>query len=237
MEPCARCGSARRSAKTNRCLDCARKKRADWIKANPERYKATYAAWVEANRAQIKARTATWAEANAGKIRAKNVAYHEANREHHNAVIAAWTKANAAKVKAQQANWYKANREKAKALRVAWMAANPERKKTKDAAWRKANPRRVVAAAERHRARKVGARGTHTGEQWLDLLASYHGKCVYCGAKATAQDHVVPLAGNGTNDIENIAPACKPCNSSKGTKPLLVWMLTRYIRTEQKDKK
>lgn len=45
--------------------------------------------------------------------------------------------------------------------------------------------------------------------------------CVYCGLVAGAGvqlsiDHVVPLCDGGTNDIENLATACRECNTGKG---------------------
>ncbi|RAL98941.1 HNH endonuclease [Agrobacterium sp. MS2] len=47
--------------------------------------------------------------------------------------------------------------------------------------------------------------------------------CVYCGNPATSIDHVDPRCNGGSNDIENLVPACIPCNSSKGGKLLKDW--------------
>lgn len=50
------------------------------------------------------------------------------------------------------------------------------------------------------------------------------GCCAYCGDPLTeetfAVDHVTPKSGGGTNDIANLLPSCKACNSSKGTRSL-----------------
>ncbi len=46
------------------------------------------------------------------------------------------------------------------------------------------------------------------------------GACFYCG-RADApltEDHAVPLSRGGSDDIDNILPACKPCNSAKSAK-------------------
>lgn len=51
-----------------------------------------------------------------------------------------------------------------------------------------------------------------------------HGQCcVYCGDPATTVDHVIPQAKGGTDDLENLRPACLPCNTSKGAKDLDQW--------------
>lgn len=42
--------------------------------------------------------------------------------------------------------------------------------------------------------------------------------CAYCGGPGGTVDHVVPIARGGTSVRGNLAPACRPCNSSKGTK-------------------
>ena len=137
--------------------------------------------------------------------------------------------------KAKKALWHKLNATRKKAMTIAWREANAMRVKEATArrykAWKEANPERVRAHKVNRRARETGAKGFHTEVQWLDLLASYHGKCVYCGANATARDHVTPITKGGTDDISNIAPVCMTCNSSKGAKQLLVWLLKRPPRT------
>ena len=48
--------------------------------------------------------------------------------------------------------------------------------------------------------------------------------CVYCGADAPTLDHIVPKsAGGKPYGWENQAPACGPCNWTKGNRPL--WMV------------
>jgi hypothetical protein len=50
-----------------------------------------------------------------------------------------------------------------------------------------------------------------------------HRACAYCGQPATAIDHIVPLFRGGTNYEGNLAPVCRRCNSSKGTRFLVEW--------------
>ena len=49
------------------------------------------------------------------------------------------------------------------------------------------------------------------------------GLCVYCAAPAATVDHVRPLARGGWEHESNLVPACRWCNSSKGTRLLTEW--------------
>lgn len=43
--------------------------------------------------------------------------------------------------------------------------------------------------------------------------------CQYCGdGDDLTCDHIIPLVRGGTNDLDNLATACRACNSSKGDK-------------------
>jgi 5-methylcytosine-specific restriction endonuclease McrA len=81
----------------------------------------------------------------------------------------------------------------------------------------------------RRRARKMGAEGSYTRQEWDDLVAR-HECCPRCkrrwediplsaGQKSPITvDHIIPLERRGSNDISNIQPLCKPCNSQKGNR-------------------
>ena len=70
--------------------------------------------------------------------------------------------------------------------------------------------------------------GHHTDADWWALYRSVGGRCYYCGIKTKAylcsphapnyatRDHRVPLSRGGSNAIENMAVACRACNSAKG---------------------
>lgn len=49
--------------------------------------------------------------------------------------------------------------------------------------------------------------------------------CVYCGDRPSTLhvDHIHPVVLGGTSALGNLATACKPCNSSKGARPLDQW--------------
>lgn len=50
-------------------------------------------------------------------------------------------------------------------------------------------------------------------------------KCVYCGASEDLTlDHVIPRSRGGSDEPENLATCCKPCNSSKHARTPEEWM-------------
>lgn len=50
-------------------------------------------------------------------------------------------------------------------------------------------------------------------------------KCSYCGAVDVRLqlDHIFPRSRGGSDTPDNLTPACKPCNTSKGAKLLQEW--------------
>ena len=47
------------------------------------------------------------------------------------------------------------------------------------------------------------------------IFSRSNGKCVYCGAKATDIDHIVPRANGGTDSTYNLVASCRACNQMK----------------------
>jgi 5-methylcytosine-specific restriction endonuclease McrA len=62
------------------------------------------------------------------------------------------------------------------------------------------------------------AKGTHTEDQWLALIARLARRCAKCGVNASElqKDHVMPIYQGGSDAIENLQPLCPPCNAGKG---------------------
>ena len=58
-----------------------------------------------------------------------------------------------------------------------------------------------------------------------EVLARDGAVCKYCGAVdlPLTLDHVVARSRGGPDEPENLVPACRPCNSSKGAKSLEEW--------------
>ena len=132
------------------------------------------------------------------------------------------------------------NRDKARQLWRNAYARNRETKLARVLQYRKDNPEKVKACSRksckrwsqtefgkrknvekvlRYRARKLGAKGVHTHEQFLEMAVSFDCMCLKCGNKFSinelTEDHIIPLSRGGSNDISNIQPLCHACNSGK----------------------
>ena len=58
--------------------------------------------------------------------------------------------------------------------------------------------------------------GQHTKEEWECLKEEHNWICVNCFKSGEiTKDHIIPVSKGGTDDIKNIQPLCRSCNSRK----------------------
>lgn len=62
------------------------------------------------------------------------------------------------------------------------------------------------------------ARGTHTKEEFQEMVSFFSGMCVKCGDNSGGvfRDHIVPIYKGGSDSIKNLQPLCRRCNTGKG---------------------
>lgn len=56
------------------------------------------------------------------------------------------------------------------------------------------------------------------------VLAAHGYRCVYCGDRADTADHITSTFSGGKEDASNLIAACQPCNSTKGSKRLTIFL-------------
>lgn len=97
---------------------------------------------------------------------------------------------------------------------------NPEIFRQSSKKWEDKNPGIWAKYKQIRRARAEQLPSTLTDEEWGDIVREYHYVCAYCGCSdmKLTQEHWIPLVRGGGYTKENIVPACKRCNSRKGTK-------------------
>ena len=52
-------------------------------------------------------------------------------------------------------------------------------------------------------------------------------RCTYCGQSAETVDHLIPRLRHGPDSADNLVPACRWCNSSKGGRDVFEWATSK----------
>lgn len=88
-----------------------------------------------------------------------------------------------------------------------------------------------TARYARRRRRRLALR-THdlTAAEWARLQDAWGG-CAYCGATGTPlqRDCVLPISRGGRYTLDNVVPACGPCNASKCNAEVTGWLRRKRL--------
>jgi 5-methylcytosine-specific restriction endonuclease McrA len=183
---------------------------------NHEKFKAYEAARYAADPEHARSRAATYRAAHREETNATSAAWRAANPERQRAAKLRWEAAHPDKVRAWRAANYVAHREERRAYAAAEHAANPEKRRAYNREYNLTHRAQRATIENARRARKAGNGGSHTLQEWKEKLELFAYCCVYCGeSKPLTVDHKIPLSRGGTDDIMNIVPACRNCNSKK----------------------
>jgi 5-methylcytosine-specific restriction endonuclease McrA len=139
----------------------------------------------------------------------------------------------AEQIKQQTRSNYQRSAEQRRAQKREYQKANPELISERSRRYRESHPERLkvfyannpgyaTVQSSKRRAHKKQAGGSYTLEEWNELKARYSYACLSCGRcepeiKLEA-DHVIPLTKDGSNNLDNIQPLCRSCNSRKHNK-------------------
>ncbi|MER6492726.1 HNH endonuclease [Streptomyces griseorubiginosus] len=155
----------------------------------------------------------------------------------------AWQRRNPEKRKARDEAWYAKNKErkaandairsvKYRARRreidaARWAATTPEQRREQWNSWYRANREHSLRYKRTQRiirrSKNADWKLFPESLEYVKLISL--DPCVYCGGRAEAVDHIVPVAKDGTGEWSNLAPACMSCNSSKRDEDLLAYLL------------
>ena len=73
-----------------------------------------------------------------------------------------------------------------------------------------------------------------TDAQWTALVAAW-GSCAYCGTSDVPlqRDCVLAISRGGRYTLDNVVPACGPCNASKSNGEVTRWLRRRRFDERQ----
>lgn len=93
-----------------------------------------------------------------------------------------------------------------------------------------ARPTRRIRDARRRRRRLARVENDLTVPEWGALQDAWGG-CAYCGAtdRPLQRDCVLPISRGGRYTVDNVVPACGPCNASKCNTEVVSWLRRKKL--------
>ena len=89
---------------------------------------------------------------------------------------------------------------------------------------------------ERRAAKSKKLLATLSEKQWEFIKYTFNDRCCYCGRRRKlTKDHYIPLDEGGALTHRNILPACRSCNSSKGTNGAMYWFRKQLFYSYKRE--
>jgi 5-methylcytosine-specific restriction endonuclease McrA len=233
---------------SNYCRTCAN----ECVRQYRKTHKAEIAKYREDTKEHKSEQSKKYYIENKEAITIRNKKYHELNKEHFSEYKKEWKIINKDRILEVDKKYYEANREILLEKGKQYYEANKEQfaiqhrryyennlelVKGFRRVYRINNPDVARKMTQRRRAKACLLPCTLTVEQWEVIKHSFDEKCAYCGKELPLeQEHFVPLVSGGEYTHNNIIPACRSCNSSKGAKDFFQWY-PKYRYFSKKRKK
>jgi 5-methylcytosine-specific restriction endonuclease McrA len=173
-----------------------------------------------------RAENRAWREAHPGRSAETARKWREEHPERFREMRAKW-KVDHAKETQERSRILYATNSKMREWRRQYSLQHRDEIAVKNKMYRARDPDAIRAARWRRKMRLRGVSGNVTPAEWRERIAYFNGHCAYCGEQMIrpTQDHMVPISRGGAHSIENLVPACMSCNSRKGTKNLLEYLI------------
>jgi 5-methylcytosine-specific restriction endonuclease McrA len=185
-------GKSLRSKKKNTCVICQRLATRNWRERNLERVKA-YQAKYRVSENNAIAQQKYWSKPESLE---KRKLYNEKYRSTDNG-----------KQKRNNAQKRYAKTDKGQAVHIKAITRYRQSEKGKAIGRESAKRRRAV---------NLTVHSTiFTEQERLKRMSDFNCCCAYCGDKAKALDHFIPVTKGGSHAIGNLIPSCTRCNVSK----------------------
>lgn len=238
-----------KSGLRTQCKECDKRYR----EKNKERIKA----WREENKELLKQKEKEYKLKNKDNIVKKSKIYYEGHKKEIIEKTKAWQNKNKEHKQSYDNEYRAKNRDEI------LLKGRKYREKNRDALANKRKERYVEnkdVLLERHKKWKTDSRvsylrskhmsrkkrrttnkglpATLTAAQWETIKTAFNEKCAYCGkVRELEQDHFVALSNGGEYTHNNIVPACKSCNSSKGNKDFFEWYPKQKFYSKRREQK
>lgn len=183
-------------------------------------------AYYAKNRDRIKARSKAYFIANKERILTSNHDRYLANRSAILKRQAAYNLENRERKRIYCKQWRERNSERVKAKKKAYYEANKKQRLEYLKRYKRNTPAYTRAYVMRRRAKLKNACSEKVTANDIRELYRTHPCCAYCGKRLNKRsrtlDHITPLSRGGIHALSNLIPACRPCNTKKGSKLLAI---------------
>jgi len=192
--------------------------------------------WAKNNKEKLKKSRKNWESNNKEKIKQKSREYYHKNKEKHYENSKRRIEKNKEKYLLKARENCKKHPEYNRRQSRKWYHNNKEKVLEKQKRWRAKNKDHVNMLNHLRREKERTAKGFKNKIENFRNRMQEIGECIFCGTKEKLTiEHLIPLSKGGTNEIHNLFPSCKRCNSSKHTSDWLEWYRKQIFYSIEKE--
>lgn len=203
-----------------------------YYEKNKEKVLATNKEWAEKNKDKMDFYKKKYYLENLEQIRERNKVYREENKEY---------------LLKEKRKYHWENREEILRKRKMYYVENKEKFQEYSKKYNKENRELLNTIMQKRRAKIKKLPNDFKVKDWENVKLYFDNSCAYCGMtekehikkfnEQLHQEHFIPVSKGGGYTIDNIIPACRSCNSSKGEKDFKVWYPEHNHYSEEKERK